>query len=168
MNCPRSACWAGLKSLWWHASQYCSEDSARLPSGSSIGIQTDTDPFSQSVLCNSTLSCEPTRNLFCGHVRPDTIPQPVAESDVKEAFLCVRMEFILAYVDPAGCTTCLDGIDASILYNECRHLHEINAVSFWWSPDVGTSILCILAGWNVEPVEKYRESGSKVGFSYPG
>ena len=131
-------------------------------------IQTDTHThtLSQSVLCNSALSCEPTRNLFCGHIRPDTTPQPVAASDGKEGFLCVRMEFILAYVDPAGCTTS-DGIDAPILHNECRHLHETNAVSFWWSPDVGTSLLCILVEWNVESVGKYRESASKAGLSYP-
>ena len=108
-------------------------------------IQIDTLPLSQSVLCDSALSCEPTKNLFCGHVRPDTTPEPVAASDGKEAFLYVRMEFTLAYVDPAGCTTS-DGIDAPILHNECGHLHEVNAVSFWWSPDVGTSLLCILAG----------------------
>ena len=79
-------------------------------------IQNDTHTLSQSVICNSAHSCEPTRNLFCGHVRPDTTSQPVAASDGKEVFLCVRMEFIRVYINPAGCTTS-DGIDAPILHN---------------------------------------------------
>ena len=108
-------------------------------------IQTDTHPLSQSVLCNSALSCEPTRNLFCGHVRPDTTPEPIAASGGKEALLCVR-----------------------ISHYEFHHLHEINAVSLWCSPDVGTSLLYILVDWNVEPVGKYRECGSTTGLSYPG
>ena len=108
-------------------------------------IQTDTHPLSQSVLCDSALSYEPTKNLFCGHVRPETTPEPVAASDGKESCLYVRMEFILVYVDPTGCTTS-DGIDAPILHHEYSHLHEINTVSFWWSSDVGTNLLCILAG----------------------
>ena len=170
MNCPRSACWAGLKSLWWHASQYCSEDSAWLPLGSSVGVHGVyklTHTHLAWVLCNSALSCMPTRNLSCGHVRPDTTPEPVAASDDKEAFLCVRMEFILAYVDPAGSTTS-EGIDAPILHNECDHLHEINTVSFWRSPDVGNSLLCILTGWNDEMWQSIEKVDPKLGFHIQG
>ena len=141
MNGPKSACWAALKSLWWHASQYCSEYSW-WPLVSSIGvhggIQTGTHLLSQSVVCHSAPSCGPTRNhfracqyLFYSHVRPHTTPEPVAASDGKEAFLCVRMEFILGHVHPAGCTSS-GGIDAQILHNEWGHLHEIEDVSFWW------------------------------------
>ena len=157
INCSRSACWAGLESVWWHALQYCLEDSTWLPLDSSIGvhggIQTGKHPLSQSVLCNSAPSCDLTRNHFCachylfsGHARPDTTPEPVTASDDKEAFLCVRMEFILTHVHPAGYTSS-ECIDAPILHNECGHFHEINAVCFWWSPDVGTSLLCIVTGW---------------------
>ena len=32
------------------------------------------------------------------------------------------------------------------------HKHEINTIYFLWSQDVGTSLLCVLAAWNVEPV----------------
>ena len=60
-----------------------------------------TYPLSQSALCYSAPSCEPSRNLHCahqhlfyGHIRPDTAPEPVAAPDGEEAFLCISLEFI--------------------------------------------------------------------------
>ena len=58
-----------------------------------------------------------------------------------EAFLCVRIEFALVHVHLAGRTTSRVK-DAPILRNDSGQLHEINTVSFWPSPDVGTSLLC--------------------------
>ena len=76
--------------------------------------------------------------------RPDITSQPVTTSDGKEAFRCVRMDLILTHVHPAGCTSS-DDMDAPTLHNEGGQLNEINVISFWWSPDVKASFLCILA-----------------------
>ena len=86
---------------------------------------------------------------------------------VKKAFCCIRMEFILAHVHPAGCTS-TDDMDAPSLHNEGGQLDEINIVSFWWSLDVGANFLCILTRWNIETVWKCSKTGPKAGISYPG
>ena len=94
-------------------------------------------PTYQSVLCKSAPSCEPTKKktFLCTSIpvlwscQTRHLLEPVDGADDKEAFLCEKMEFILAHVHPAGCTS-LNGIDAPILNNECGHSHELNAVSF--------------------------------------
>ena len=43
----------------------------------------------------------------------------------KEAFLCVRMEFFLTHVHPAGCTSS-DNVYAQILHKEGGQWHQIN------------------------------------------
>ena len=97
-----------------------------------------------------------------------TTSESATTSDCKDVFCCTRMEFILTHVAPAGCTSS-DDMDAPILHNEGGQLNERNLVSFWWSPDVGVSlVLCILTRWNVEPVWKCRKSGLKAGLIYPG
>ena len=138
MNCPRSACCTGLKSLW--SSQMPHNTVQKTQGGChwtpQLGYTTLRSPLSQSVLCNSTPSCEPPRNHFCTHQSCWTIlwschssrhPEPVTASDGKEAFLCVRLQFILAHDHPAGCTSsgCIDG---PILHTEDDQLHEINAI----------------------------------------
>ena len=63
-----------------------------------------TYPLSQSALCYSSPSCEPSRNLHCAHqhlfygnIRPDTAPEPVAAPDGEEAFLCISLVLILVH-----------------------------------------------------------------------
>ena len=95
-----------------------------------------TYPLSQSALCYSSPSFEPSRNLHCAHqhlfygnIRQDTSPEPVAAPDGEEAFLCISLEFILVH-DIMQAAHLLVVQMGWFLHNEGGPMHGRMAASF--------------------------------------
>ena len=98
----------------------------------------------------------------------DTISGPVTTYDDKEAFHCVRIEFILAHVNPAGCTSS-DAMDAPIVHNEGGQLNELDVGSFWWYSRCRGPVSCaFLLDEMLNQFESVENLDPKLGFSIQG